>query len=94
MINFASTQFAEEGKTVQDSGFVVQESRPVPQPALMKVVVTDISMPFGSMVLFIIKWSVAAIPALIILSIIGVLLAAIFGGILTAIFGTGFRRGY
>jgi hypothetical protein len=36
-----------------------------------QVVVTNISMPFGSMVIFMIKWAIASIPAVIILSIIG-----------------------
>jgi uncharacterized membrane-anchored protein YitT (DUF2179 family) len=40
-----------------------------------KVVVTDIKMPFWSMVWFMVKWSIAAIPALIILAIIYLLLA-------------------
>ena len=36
-----------------------------------RVVVTDISMPFTSMVMFILKLTLAAIPAMLILSIIG-----------------------
>jgi hypothetical protein len=35
-----------------------------------KVSVTNISMPFGSMVVFMVKWAVATIPALIILAIV------------------------
>ena len=35
-----------------------------------EVVVTDIRMPFISMVFFMVKWAIASIPALIILSII------------------------
>ncbi len=46
-----------------------------------EVVVTDIQMTFGSMVVFMIKWAIAAIPALIILSILG----SIVAGILSAI---------
>ena len=37
-------------------------------------------MSFGSMVVFMIKWSIAAIPAMMILSFIGAIIAAIFGG--------------
>jgi len=44
------------------------------------VVVTDIRMPFLSMVVFMIKWAVAAIPAFIILSIIGAVLMMLLGG--------------
>jgi hypothetical protein len=51
------------------------------------VVVTDIKMPFGSMVVFMVKWAVATIPAIIILTVI----ASITFGILNAIFG-GFHR--
>jgi len=34
--------------------------------------IIDIQMPFGSMVTFMVKWAIAAIPALIILFILGV----------------------
>ncbi|NTV98506.1 MAG: hypothetical protein HGA70_05025 [Chlorobiaceae bacterium] len=48
-----------------------------------RVVVTDIRMPFWSMVTFMVKWTFASIPAIIILSfVIGIIMA-----ILTAIFG-------
>ncbi len=40
----------------------------MPEQATQSVVVTDIRMPFWSMVLFMIKWSVASIPAIIILA--------------------------
>ena len=42
------------------------------------VVVTDIQMPFISMVVFMVKWALAAIPALFILF-------AIFTGLLAAV---------
>ena len=44
-----------------------------------KVSITDIKMPFLSMVVFLVKLSVAAIPAFIIMSIVGSFLFAIFG---------------
>ena len=43
-----------------------------------KVVVTDIRMPFWSMVVFMIKWVFASIPAMIVLSLIMSLLMLIF----------------
>ena len=46
-----------------------------------RVVVTDIKIPFGSMVVLMVKWAVATIPALIILSVIG----SIIFGVLTAL---------
>ena len=42
-----------------------------------EVVVTDIQMPFGSMVVFMIKWAIATIPAAIILFILGAFLMGI-----------------
>ena len=57
----------------------------------MSVVVTDVRMPFLSMVVFIIKWAVAAIPAMIILAVIWVIflfvISLIFGGLLTGLSG-------
>lgn len=49
-------------------------------PNTREVVVTDIKMPFTSMVLFMVKWSLASIPAIIILGGIGMLVAVFFGG--------------
>lgn len=43
------------------------------------VIVTDVRMPFVSMVILMVKWSIASIPALIILAILGAIVAAIFG---------------
>src|SRR5688572_27268398 len=42
-----------------------------PNLPVSKVTVVDIQMPFSSMVVFMVKWAVAAIPALIILFVIG-----------------------
>lgn len=50
-----------------------------------RVVVTDIKMPFFSMVAFMVKWAIASIPAFIILSVIGALIAAV----ITGLFGGG-----
>ena len=44
-----------------------------------EVRITDIKMPFLSMVVFLVKLSIAAIPAFIILSIVASILFAIFG---------------
>ena len=48
------------------------------------VVVVDIKMPFMSMVVFMVKWAIASIPAIIILMVLGMILAGIFGGFLGA----------
>jgi hypothetical protein len=51
---------------------------PPPEPAPVRIV--DIKMPFGSMVLFMVKWAIAAIPALIILALIGLVATGILTG--------------
>lgn len=53
-----------------------------------EVVVTNVKMPFGSMVIFMIKWALASIPAAIILLAIYAIAYAIF----LAIFGGFFWR--
>ena len=54
------------------------------------VVVTDIKLPFGSMVVFMIKWAIETIPAIIPLTLIGSLtfgiLNVILGGLHHKIF--------
>ncbi len=51
-----------------------------PQTKAQKVSVTDVDMPFGSMVLFMIKWTIAAIPAAIVIIIIGTVLMTFIAG--------------
>lgn len=46
-----------------------------------EVTVVDIKMPFWSMVVFMVKWAIASIPALIILALLGVMLAGVLGGL-------------
>jgi len=48
-----------------------------------RVVVVDIKMPFWSMVKFMVKWSIAAIPAVVILIMLGWL----FSGLIVGLFG-------
>lgn len=43
-----------------------------------QVVVTDIKIPFWSMVVLMVKWTLAAIPAIVILFIIAFIFSAIF----------------
>ena len=45
------------------------------------VVITDVKMPVISMVVFMVKAAIAAIPAIIILVLLGALIAAVFFGI-------------
>ena len=44
-----------------------------------EVVITDIKMPFISMVEFMVKWAIASIPAFIILFLIGMMVFGVFG---------------
>ncbi len=46
-----------------------------------KVIVTDIRMPFWSIVIFMVKFSIASIPAFLILLVVGFLVALFFGGL-------------
>lgn len=43
--------------------------------------IVDIKMPFGSMVVFMVKWAIAAIPAIIILALVGLLVSGLVTGI-------------
>lgn len=44
------------------------------------VVVVDLNMSFSSMVVFMIKWAIASIPAMIVLFLIGMVLVAMLAG--------------
>ena len=59
-----------------------------PPAAPHRVAIADIQIPFWRMVAIIIKWTLAAIPAVIIISIIFGIIGALVGGGLMAIFGT------
>ena len=50
-------------------------------------VVTDIKIPFWSMVVLMVKWALAAIPAIIILIVIGAVLSMILGALFGGTFG-------
>ena len=45
-----------------------------------RVVIMDVKMPFISMVIFMVKAAIAAIPAIIILAILGAIIATVLGG--------------
>ena len=49
------------------------------------VTIRDIDIPFWRVVMILVKWSIASIPAMIILMILASLIAAIVGIILAAI---------
>jgi hypothetical protein len=72
-------------------GTGVPRSRPDPPPvqpgvAVSKVVITGLEIPFGDLVILIIKVTLASIPAyLILLTVFGILIV-LFGGGLGALF--------
>jgi hypothetical protein len=53
------------------------------------VTVINVDMPFGSIVVFMIKWALAAVPALLILAFIGVIAKAVSGWFITGMAGIG-----
>jgi len=46
-----------------------------------EVVVVDIKIPFGSMIILMVKWAIASIPAFLILVFLGVLVAGLLGAL-------------
>lgn len=65
---------------------VTPTSPPPAAGSITRVSVIDFDMPFFSIVLLMVKWTIAAIPALIILVLIAAVLAGIFGGVAAALF--------
>ena len=51
----------------------------------MPVQITDIDMPFGSMIMFMVKWALAAIPAIIIFWVVVGSIPVIIGAFFTQI---------
>lgn len=50
-----------------------------------RVVVVDVKMPFWSMVTFMVKWSIASIPAMIIIVLMGTIVFLVIGGLFNSI---------
>lgn len=48
----------------------IDRNQGAPAPQVMSVIVRDVEMPFGSMIVFMLKWALASIPAAILLSIV------------------------
>jgi hypothetical protein len=58
-----------------------------PPAAPHRVAIADIQIPFWRMVAIIIKWTLASIPAIIIVSLIFAVIGAVVGGGIWALFG-------
>jgi len=87
-LDFANKEAQEEQAKQAEANFnkIIEQSK-IDEASLQEikdksVYVKDLDMPIKSMVIFMVKWAVASIPAFIILAIIGGLFFAIF----TAIF--------
>ena len=48
-----------------------------------RVIVTDFDMSFGNMITFMVKLAIAAIPAALILAMLGFFVFAVLGGLIT-----------
>ena len=68
----------------------------IPQPQYQspryEVIVTDVRMPLGSMVVFMIKWTIAAIPALVVLTILSALCWGLLAGFIASMIALGTSR--
>lgn len=96
--NFPGTPEAERSKNLlEEMGEASSETAETPNPPVSgrglihqyqdnSVIVTDIDMPFSSMVLFMVKWSLASIPAVIILGIVVLIFSAVTGGLFASMF--------
>lgn len=58
-----------------------------PDAGRSEVVVVDVQMPFMSMVSFMVKWTLASIPAILILAVIAAILAGMFGSLIAGLAG-------
>jgi hypothetical protein len=75
--------FGVEGERgVRLTGMIPKEQNNLENQQKIKVTVVDIKMPFSSMVLFMVKWAVASIPALTILLLLGVFALGLMGSLL------------
>mgnify|MGYP006130300441 CR=1 FL=1 len=66
-----SYRYSMDGKAPEVVEYKVNVDKEDGKTSVQTVVVKDINMPFESMVIFMVKWAIAAIPAFIILFIIG-----------------------
>lgn len=71
---------AEQPAVAQPQQKVVRNASAM-YPGAQPVVVLDVNMSFGSMVIFMIKWGLAAIPALIILTVIFFFIGSFLSGL-------------
>lgn len=63
-----------------------------PTPPIARVAVVDIDMPFGQMIWFMLKWAIAAIPAIGILAVLAAVVTGLVAGLSTAVIRTSGAR--
>ncbi len=68
-----------------DCGFNLKTE--ISPPSTNEVIIKDFNMPFGSMIVFMVKWAIAAIPAMIILAVIWTVGSVLISGILSGLTG-------
>jgi len=56
---------------------------PQPMPGPMRVSVVDFDMPLGSMILMLLKWAIAAVPAMLVLTVVGAIVGMVMATLLT-----------
>lgn len=61
------------------------QQQPAPPPLHQPVIVTDVRMPFISMVIFMVKWALASIPAMIIMTIFFTIVGVLIFFVLAAL---------
>lgn len=86
--------FLKPGKKPVSSGKAAASAPVRPQPAPpagpQKLIITDIQIPFWSIVMFTVKWVIASVPALTIVTLLILLLISLAGGLwnfITLFFG-------
>ena len=79
----AKRKYQEKQKTNEDDVIRVEKKYQEKQQRIEEksVHVKSFDMPFGDMVVFMVKWALASIPAFIILAIIGAIFFAMFGAL-------------
>lgn len=79
-------QEVQEAKDEKDlSGFTFVDQNAASRPKERRVLVSGINIPFWDLVWFLVKLSIAAIPATIIVGVIYVFVVGIFAGILSGL---------
>ena len=80
----ANTDLDFANKEVQEAQVNLEKEHQEQQQRIEEksVHVKSFDMPFGDMVMFMVKWAIASIPAFIILFIIGAILTGIFGSLI------------